>query len=436
MKRIFLMITVLITIISCNQAHKKVTADDLVVAEWRGGRITLSEYEEFALRGEFRNDPVRAYQSTPQTRKDILNFMINNRLIMQIADSLKLDTLQTIKETRERRLQRVAYNSTLFVDSVQNKIATEEKISDFYNLIKFRYNISHILLQDPNEAEDIYRRIQDNPNDFQDLAMRYSKDTNSSVNGGYIGWNTLNVFVPEFRDKILSVNKGDITRPFRTQFGWHIAKLNDVAENSGLGDLESNRNNIRQHILSQNKDLFDSLNIEFESWVMNKYNVHIDNQNVSEFVSYYKTLMEKNVKSAINEANYNTGIVLSAFEKDTVYVKNALEAIAKSIEASLALNYELPNITEKEIYRLIFYNHVFAIRPLIIEDLGYSKRPEVLDAVNRGMISDYKEYLIENYTGTKDQENKWLSPFKSEYSLVINHLIFEKAFSTPPDIRK
>ena len=57
------------------------------------------------------------------------------------------------------------------------------------------------------------------------LAKTYSQDPASAVSGGDLGWSEASVFVPEFAGVVASLKEGEISQPFRTQYGWHIVQL-------------------------------------------------------------------------------------------------------------------------------------------------------------------------------------------------------------------
>jgi peptidyl-prolyl cis-trans isomerase SurA len=92
----------------------------------------------------------------------------------------------------------------------------------------------HILLR-PNELEDdqtvqqklatIRERIIDGGEDFAAIAAVTSQDPGSAPDGGDLGWAGPGTFVPEFEQQLEALNEGEISQPFRTQFGWHLVQL-------------------------------------------------------------------------------------------------------------------------------------------------------------------------------------------------------------------
>ncbi|WP_166839268.1 peptidylprolyl isomerase SurA [Rheinheimera pleomorphica] len=63
--------------------------------------------------------------------------------------------------------------------------------------------------------------------DFAELAKQHSEDPGSKLNGGELGWSEPDVFVPAFRDTLNRLQINEISEPFRTEHGWHIAQVLD-----------------------------------------------------------------------------------------------------------------------------------------------------------------------------------------------------------------
>ena len=84
--------------------------------------------------------------------------------------------------------------------------------------------------------------------DFSALARQYSQDT-SAGNGGDLGWFSDGQMVAPFEDAVHKLKPGQVSPPVRTQFGWHIIKLNEVRD-AGTPE-ERQRNAVRQYISNQ-----------------------------------------------------------------------------------------------------------------------------------------------------------------------------------------
>jgi peptidyl-prolyl cis-trans isomerase D len=97
-------------------------------------------------------------------------------------------------------------------------------------------HVRHILLQvaDPKDdaavkakAEGILKRAQSGE-DFAKLATEYSQDPGSAQKGGDLGWADRKAYVAPFADAAFGMKEGEITGPVKTQFGYHILKLEGI----------------------------------------------------------------------------------------------------------------------------------------------------------------------------------------------------------------
>lgn len=109
---------------------------------------------------------------------------------------------------------------------------TDEEIKKYYEDNKDQFakrDASHILVEDEKTANEIKEKL-DNGEDFADLAKEYSKDTANAANGGNLGTFSRGQMVKEFEDAAFKLKEGEISEPIKTQFGYHIIKINKVAD--------------------------------------------------------------------------------------------------------------------------------------------------------------------------------------------------------------
>lgn len=128
--------------------------------------------------------------------------------------------------------------SKVSVDDAQLKAFYEEqktKTPDRFSQAEQR-RVRHILLpvNDPKEdaavkakAEGILKRAQGGE-DFAKLAKEFSQDPGSAAQGGDLGWSEKKVFVGPFADAAFSMKVDEIRGPVKTQFGYHILKLDGI----------------------------------------------------------------------------------------------------------------------------------------------------------------------------------------------------------------
>jgi peptidyl-prolyl cis-trans isomerase SurA len=120
--------------------------------------------------------------------------------------------------------------------------------------------VRHILLK-PDEVisdEEVRQRIQqlkirlENGEDFESLARAHSQDPLSAARGGDLGWVNQGDMVPEFEEMMNRVEPGEISKPFKTQFGWHLLQVTERRDHDSTEEYERSR--VRQLIRSRKYD--------------------------------------------------------------------------------------------------------------------------------------------------------------------------------------
>ena len=90
------------------------------------------------------------------------------------------------------------------------------------------WKASHILVKDRSLAEHIYKKIIEGSS-FTDLAKEYSQCPSKSK-GGDLGWFGPGQMVKEFEEAVRKLGSGRVSKPVRTQFGFHVIKKTGVKE--------------------------------------------------------------------------------------------------------------------------------------------------------------------------------------------------------------
>ena len=109
---------------------------------------------------------------------------------------------------------------------------TDEEIKQYYEDNKDQFakrDASHILVDNEKTAKEIKEKL-DKGEDFAALAKEYSKDTANADNGGNLGEFSKGQMVKEFEDAAFALKEGEISEPIKTQFGYHIIKINKVSD--------------------------------------------------------------------------------------------------------------------------------------------------------------------------------------------------------------
>ena len=92
------------------------------------------------------------------------------------------------------------------------------------------YRARHILVEKEDQAKAIIASIKKGQK-FEEIAKKQSKDPGSGANGGDLDWASPGNFVKEFSEAMMALKKGQMTEnAVKTQFGYHIIRLDDVRE--------------------------------------------------------------------------------------------------------------------------------------------------------------------------------------------------------------
>lgn len=190
---------------------------------------------------------------TPQLRTAVEDELISLELMAQDAINNGLD-----KTAEAQRQLEIARQSALISMFVQDHFArhpiTEDDIRQEYDKLKkstteVEYKARHILVKEENDAKKILSRLKKGAK-FNQIAQKQSLDKGSSVNGGDLGWSLSSNFVPPFANALKELKKGKLSEPVKTEFGWHIIKLDDVRDLK-FPAYQEVRKNISQHLQQQ-----------------------------------------------------------------------------------------------------------------------------------------------------------------------------------------
>jgi len=123
----------------------------------------------------------------------------------------------------------------LFEDFKKKNVVSDADAKAEYDKFKAQatgteYRARHILVEGEDEAKALIAQIKGGAK-FEDLAKAKSKDPGSGENGGDLDFAKPENYVPEFSKAMTALKKGEMTpAPVKSQFGWHIIKLEDTRE--------------------------------------------------------------------------------------------------------------------------------------------------------------------------------------------------------------
>ena len=218
------------------------------------------------------DDPASVQTQAVLDRKDkLIDQLINNAISKQEAEALDIkvpddeldsavDSVLTQNRMTREQFEQELSKSNMSFETYRNEVLREQLLllklkkriivtmdvderalreiyeKEFSSEPELYFTASHIILQ-ANESNDteikdavtaIYKEVTEGKITFAEAAKSYSQD-GSAANGGALGTFSARDMVPEFSERLAVMKEGEVSKPFRTRYGWHIVKL-DKAE--------------------------------------------------------------------------------------------------------------------------------------------------------------------------------------------------------------
>jgi len=171
---------------------------------------------------------------TPDMQGQLREEVIAREIFVQEAQARGLDTTEDFKNQVEMNRQTILIRE-LFADFQKKNPVTDEEIKAEYDRFAAanagkEYRARHILVEKEDQAKALIAQIKKGAK-FEDLAKKNSKDPGSGANGGDLDWANAGSYVKEFSDALVTLTKGKVSEaPVKTQFGYHVIRLDDVRD--------------------------------------------------------------------------------------------------------------------------------------------------------------------------------------------------------------
>ena len=273
-----------LTVLQLKEAVEAQNIDYLKYLKNLRKRIQIEELFriQFTSRAYVSEEEIQSYQKNNDSSKDIDNMISVREYLIEDGDN-KLDfskvniLVKSIKEngledtknrypnlkTNVTNLSEIKFTNLPDIYQSNLKVLDKNSYTNlfetgkgfvFLKVIKSsmyseEYKVSHILMKtNPMEnlkslKETFYKikREAKEKNNFSAHAQKHSLDKASAIKGGSLGWINTKLVVPEFGRVMSNINIGDISEPFKTQFGWHILYLADKRIKNISNDVTRNQ---------------------------------------------------------------------------------------------------------------------------------------------------------------------------------------------------
>jgi peptidyl-prolyl cis-trans isomerase C len=191
---------------------------------------------------------------TPEMQGQLREEIVAREVFMQEAQKQGLDATEDYKNQLELARQAILIRA-LFENYRKTNAVSDADVKAEYD--KFvaanggkEFKARHILVETEDQAKKIMADLKKGAK-FEDIAKKQSKDPGSGANGGDLDWANPASFVPEFSEAMIKLKKGETTpAPIKTQFGYHIIRVDDIRQ-AQLPKVEEVKPQITQQLQQQ-----------------------------------------------------------------------------------------------------------------------------------------------------------------------------------------
>lgn len=200
-------------------------ATDNVLARVDGEPVTQKDLD---IAAEDLGDRLPA-MAEAQKRDYLISYVIDLKIGAKAAEAAKVGESADFQRRVAYFRQKVLLDE--YLTGAMKAALTEEAARKVYaETIKDmkpeeEVRARHILVEDEGEAKKIAERVK--KEDFAKLAIELSKDPGSGKEGGDLGFFTKERMVKEFADAAFALKVGEVSAPVKSQFGWHVIKLEE-----------------------------------------------------------------------------------------------------------------------------------------------------------------------------------------------------------------
>ena len=203
--------------------------------------------------------------------RQVKNLLIQQTVLLQEANKAKIANKPDVKRAIENSRDQILIQG-LAQDWAQKNPVSEADLKKAYDQDKAaygdtEYQVRHILVKTEDQAKNLISRLNKGA-DFGKLAQEFSEDTGNKGQGGLIGWVVPRSYVPAFGASFTALKPGEIAQsPIRTQFGFHVVKLEAKRKAELYPSYESQKPVIRNALANQKvqmhfQDLIKKANVQ------------------------------------------------------------------------------------------------------------------------------------------------------------------------------
>ncbi len=421
--------------------------DKEAVAKINGEVITK---DDFKKKLESMNFVTRDNKEEEQkTKREALDLLITDKLVEQKGKKMDLSQDEEWKKKEEKH-SRDYIVELMYKKEIEEKVEVQDsEITAFYEKNKGelfnkseQYKISHILIeikkdtlqkgnpeQQEKEAEkkvlekieSIYNRIMAGE-DFSALAKQFSDEEKTREKGGELGFLPKGMMLKEFEEQVTTLQSGEVSKPFKTKYGYHILKYTDKLPGELMEYNDDLKNRIKYTISKEKQkkkvgEYLDSL----KSRINYLYNEEVLNQKPDSVEDDPWVLIIDNQDT----------VRFSKYKGDLESYKAYLKKDSLDLE------------DKKKLLR--DYSSLYNILVLEGERGGYDKLPEYSEEMNNFRFKEAEKRVLAGRTlkptvpSDEEVNDYYLSnrqEFPPDSSIHVYHIIFSDSLKAEEVLKK
>ena len=189
---------------------------------------------------------------------ELVNVAIDERILVQEGYRTGLDKDQEIQLLVDGQKTRFLLDELYRLKVIDKAKPSTAEIRAYYNKSKEQLHLKHILVKEKSQADEIYTLLKKGAN-FDTLARERSIDPTVQQNGGDLAWVAWGMMVDPFQEAAWKLKAGQISPPVKTQYGWHLIKLEERKKIDDEAPLEQMKESIAKRLDSvKRRQLVDS----------------------------------------------------------------------------------------------------------------------------------------------------------------------------------
>ena len=228
--------------------------ENKVLATVAGEEITEAEFNAF-----LQNVPreQQAYLSNPAMRSHYLDQLIALHLFAKDGADQKLDETEEFKNMIANAKRDILAQMSM-AEALKNVTVSDEEIRTFYEENKNQFTkggkvrAKHILIDSEDKCKEILEEIENGTKAFEVAAQEYSTCP-SGQKGGDLGEFGRGQMVKEFEDAAFNGEVGKVIGPVKTQFGYHLIKVENRTEET-IASFDEAKESIRRNLLNMKQN--------------------------------------------------------------------------------------------------------------------------------------------------------------------------------------